>query len=111
MISLSVTTSRWSLVLLGLSVLVSFAAAIDFAVEGHWDGVGLIAVAVLAQVALVARLHRDRRSVALRGDLVSWLADRSAATGEPLEHIADRCVAAYRAGLTPVPGRTDGAHR
>lgn len=96
----SVTTSRRTLVLLTVSVLVTAAAAVDSAVEREWDGLTMLAVAVLAQLALVAGLRRGRRPVALRGDLAGWLAERAAATGEPMEHLADRCVASYRAGLT-----------
>lgn len=62
----SLTTSHRTLWLLCLSLVVSIVAAIDAAMERHWDGAALVAVAVVAQVALVVRLRRGRRPVALR---------------------------------------------
>ena len=42
-------------------------------------------------------------AVPLRRDLVTWLRRRAATTGEPLEAVADRAVAAYRRRLDPEP--------
>jgi hypothetical protein len=61
----------------------------------------LTALLVVLAAALVLSLN-GRRAVQLRPDLAGWLRQQAAATGEPVERLADRCVAAYRAGLTGV---------
>ena len=55
------------------------------------------------QVALWARLSWGRTSVPVRRDLVFWLRERAVAAGEPVEHVADRAIGAYRAGLVADP--------
>lgn len=58
----------------------------------------LLGAVALVQVAALLSSVRGRSAVALRPDLTGWLAGwlhrQSAATGEPVERLADRCVAA-----------------
>ena len=61
-----------------------------------------VTLLLLQAGALIAWL-RGRRGVALRPDLASWLRRQATATGEPVERLADRSVAAYRAGLVDDP--------
>jgi hypothetical protein len=73
--------------------------ALDAARGGDFDLVVVFGVVVGLQVVLLWRVATGRLPVAVRADLVAWLRDRHALTGEPLERIADRCVADYRATL------------
>lgn len=87
-------------VLLALTLVPAVVALVDVVRDGDTDlAVVLVALVVLLGAALGSAL-RDRRAVELRPDLVDWLRLQSAATGEPVERLADRCVAAYRAELT-----------
>ena len=87
-------------VLLLVALLVAAVGLVDVVRSGGSDlAVLFAALLVLLAAALVTAL-RGRRSVELRPDLATWLREQSAATGEPVERLADRCVAAYRAGLT-----------
>ena len=61
-------------------------------------------VAVLASVLLVHSIV-GRRDVAIRRDLVRWMADRASLEGEEVGAVADRAVAAMRAGFLDAPGR------
>lgn len=85
---------------LTLSTVLTALAVLDAGRERSWDLVVLLGAALLLQLGLVAAGTGARREVALRADLYAWAAQRSADTGEDLDHVADRCVAAYRAGLT-----------
>ena len=87
--------------LLGVLVaVITVVALVDAALAGTWDLVVVLGLGLLAQLGLIVSLHAPRATVSLRGDLFQWMDERAAATGEPVERIADRCVAAYRAELT-----------
>ena len=58
--------------------------------------VGLL---LLMFVVVLRPASSQRGAVRLRSDLVEWLQQRSAATGETPEAVADRAVAAYRTSL------------
>lgn len=97
------------LVLLAAALLGTAVALVDAVRRGDSDTT-LVTTAVLALLlALGAALLRTRHTVPLRPDLAAWLGRQAAATGEPVERLADRCVAAYRAGLTgePAPEAAD----
>ena len=85
--------------ILVLTALVSVVGAVDAAVGGHYDLVVVFSLGALLQLVLLARLRFGRPAVPLRADLVAWLRQRSAEHGEPMEALADRCVAAVRADL------------
>lgn len=90
-----------------LSTLLTSVAIVDAGRESTWDVVVVLGVALVLQLGLLAAGNRTRREVAVRADLHAWAAQRAADTGEDLDHIADRCLAAYRAGLTA----DEDAHR
>lgn len=93
------TTTRERALLVTVTLLSSIAA-VDAAVGGAWDLVVLCAaVAGLVAVLLAAGVS-GRTAVRLRPDLVRWLQRTAAAGGERPCDVADRAVAAHRAGLT-----------
>ncbi|MFQ5948583.1 MAG: hypothetical protein ACE5KX_06970 [Acidimicrobiia bacterium] len=91
--------TRLHKVILITALFVALIGAIDAAVSREWDLFVVFILALALQVVLVLRLQAARPAVPLRGDLVRWLRERAAATGEPLEQLADRAVATYRADL------------
>lgn len=83
-----------------LAVLVAGAIGVlDAAIGRSWDLVVLFTVVVVVTGVLLARTSTRRPALPLRGDLVRWLRQRSQITGEPVERIADRAIASYRASL------------
>ena len=86
------------LLLLATAILAA-VGLLDAAIGREWDLVVVCALILAVQVALWARLSWGRTSVPVRRDLVHWLRERAVAGGEPVEHVADRAIAAYRAGL------------
>ncbi len=74
--------------LLTTSAMVTGIAAIDAALGRNWDLVTITGLALVLQVvALAGRGRRDSR-VGLRPDLIRWLHERAAVTGESVETIA-----------------------
>jgi hypothetical protein len=55
---------------------------------------GLLVLIGYVEIMRVAR--RSGHGVKVRADLWDWVAERSDDTGEPIEEIVDRAVAAYR---------------
>ncbi|SOC49585.1 hypothetical protein SAMN05660748_2313 [Blastococcus aggregatus] len=90
-------------VLLAVALLPAAVGLVDVLRDGTSDLVVVLAATLLLLAAALASAVRDRHVVQLRPDLAAWLSARSAATGEPVERLADRCVAAYRSALTGVP--------
>jgi hypothetical protein len=80
-------------------MIVTGIAAIDAVLGRNWDIVVVGVLALALQAAVLIRFSAHRPAVPLRADLVRWLQDRAAVTGEPLEQMADRAVAFYRAEL------------
>ena len=78
---------------------VAVIGAIDAAAAGSWDQVALFGLLLAATVILLARTTVRRPLLPVRADLFRWLARRAAVTGERTEHLADRAISAYRAGL------------
>lgn len=98
-----VPTPRIRLVVLA-SAAVSAVGLLDAIVSAEEDFVAVFALLAVLQLLLLWRIGIGRRPIPLRPDLAGWLIDRATATGEPVERIADRAVAAYRAGLgEPAP--------
>lgn len=97
--------NKW---LVGLVTLIVALALVDSLVAGTWDLVVVLGLAVILLLVLIGSFGAARPALTVRGDLFRWLDQRSAATGEPLERIADRCIAAYRAGLTGQPEDDQG---
>ena len=84
---------------LAMLVVVTAVGAADAAIGRVWDHFAVFGLATAVAFLLLLTVLGRRPSVPLRADLVAWLRDRAAATGEPLESLADRCVAAARADL------------
>ena len=84
---------------LALGVVVAAVGALDAAIGGSLDLVVVFALGGALQLLLLTRLGGRRPAVPIRADLVAWLRDRSAAEGEPIGALADRCLAACRADL------------
>lgn len=74
--------------------------AVDSVLDAAWDHAALFAATMILIAAAVALRRPDRKTLTLRADLATWLQTRSELTGEPVEVLADRAVAAHRAGLT-----------
>jgi hypothetical protein len=83
-------------VLMGIGVV----GGLDAARSGAWDLVAIFGAIVVGLAVLLARTSRHRPLVPMRADLVRWMARRAAVGGETTSAVADRAVAAYRAGLT-----------
>ncbi|MCZ2860613.1 hypothetical protein [Blastococcus sp. VKM Ac-2987] len=73
---------------------------VDASRDGADDLVVLLAAVVVVLSVALWEVLRSRARISLRPDLAAWLRRQGAATGEPADRLADRCVAAYRAGLT-----------
>jgi hypothetical protein len=86
-------------VLLLVALVVTAVGLVDVLRTGESDLAIVLAVVLVLLAAALITAVQGRRAVELRPDLASWLHQQSAATGEPVERMADRCVAAYRAGL------------
>jgi hypothetical protein len=84
-------------------VLALAVGMVDAGLERSWDQFVLFTVSAGLAVVLAGAVFGHRPVVSLRHDLMTWLTRRSALTGEPAEHIADRAIATYRAQL----GATD----
>jgi hypothetical protein len=87
-------------VLLVIALVVTAVGLVDVVRDGNSDLTLLFIGLLLLQAAALVTAALGHRGVRLRPDLTAWLTRQAAATGEPIERLADRCVAAYRAGLT-----------
>ncbi|GAA4753854.1 hypothetical protein GCM10023328_41490 [Modestobacter marinus] len=95
-------------VLLVLALALSAVGVVD-AVRAQDDDLAVLLAAVGLLVAAALGTETRRRSaVLLRPDLARWLELRAATTGEPVDRLADRCVAACRAGLVEDGAAADG---
>lgn len=92
-------------VILALTLVVTAAGVVEGVAGRVWDLAAMFGLLFVLQLVMLLAFQTGRPAVPLRRDLVCWLADRAAATGEPLERLADRCIAAYRAGMTSEPER------
>lgn len=85
--------------LVGLGLLLTAIAAFDVANDENWDAFWVLVGVGVIQLLAIARLGGARLSLSIRADLVRWLESRSESTGEPVQRIADRGLAMYRASL------------
>ena len=88
-----------SVLALLVALVVAGVGLVDALRDQHTDAAVVFATLIALQALALLWAGRGRRGVALRPDLVTWLHREAGATGEPVERLADRCVAAYRAGL------------
>lgn len=94
------TPTSLNRVVLLMTSLVLAVGVVDSIVSREWDFLAVFAAALALQLLLLARLSARRPAVPLRRDLVVWLRDEAALTGEPMERVADRAIGAYRAGFS-----------
>lgn len=78
------------------NVIVVAIGVVDAAIGTDWDLLLLLVFSLILSLALLFRLEAKRPSIPIRRDLVAWLRDRSAISGEPLATVTDRAVATYR---------------
>lgn len=83
-----------------MTSLVLAVGVVDSVLSREWDLLAVFAAALALQLLLLVRLSGRRPAVPLRRDLVVWLRDEAALTGEPMERVADRAIGAYRAGFS-----------
>lgn len=91
------TPSHSNISLVVVTAIVAAVGLVDAIVSDESDFVAVFGAMLLLLAALLLRTQTSRVRITLRSDLVSWLRRRSASSGEPMEAIADRAVAAYRA--------------
>ncbi len=73
---------------------------VDGIVSREWDFLAVFTLALLLQIVLLARLSRRRPAVPIRRDLVRWVREQAAVTGDSMETVTDRAISAYRDGFT-----------
>lgn len=83
------------LIVVGLAVVAGVGTA-DAAISAEWDLLVVFVVVLGLALALVVRLETGRPSIPVRRDLVAWLRERAAVSGEPISALTDRALAAYR---------------
>jgi len=89
---------------LASSIVATAAGLLDAIAGRNWDLGAVFALAGVLQAIVLSGLWRERRSLPLRPDLAGWVRARAAATGEPAERLANRAMAAYRAGMSSDDG-------
>lgn len=94
-----------------MTSLVLIAGVVDGIISHEWDLLAVFVAALALQLLLLARLSSRRPAVPIRGDLVAWLRQQAALGGEPMEAVADRAIAAHRAGFSDLPGSTSPTTR
>lgn len=76
-------------------VVVGAVGLLDAVIGDAWDLAVLFGAVVLIGAVGVVVASGRRRSVTLRADLASFLAERARRTGEPFDAVLDRSVATY----------------
>jgi membrane protein implicated in regulation of membrane protease activity len=79
------------------TLVVALIGVLDALATRAWDLAAVLGLVVVLQLAVLSRARGRRRAVPVRDDLVRWLRSRSALSGEPVEVVADRAIASYRA--------------
>jgi hypothetical protein len=77
-------------------VVVSGVGTVDAAIGREWDLLVVLVLALALSIALASRLETGRPAIPVRRDLVTWLRERSAVSGETIGALADRALSAYR---------------
>lgn len=90
-----------SRLVLTIAIVVTGVGALDAYVGRKWDLVAVFVFLGLLLMMLWLRQRAHRVPVDLRSDLARFLEHQSQRTGEPMEDVVDRAVAAYRQGLFP----------
>ncbi|MFV2000146.1 MAG: hypothetical protein ACC654_07260 [Acidimicrobiia bacterium] len=74
---------------------VALVGVVDAAIGAEWDLFVLFALILGIGLVLALRLESRRPAVPIRRDLVRWLRDRAAASGEPMSAVTDRAIATF----------------
>lgn len=90
-----------NLYLVVITAIAAAIGAIDAAVGSSWDLFVVFLLVETSTLMMVWRIRGRRPAVPIRADLVAWLRQRAAITGEPLTVLADRAIATYRQGTDP----------
>lgn len=77
-------------------VAVSGVGTVDAAISREWDLFVVLTLTMGLSIALVGRLETGRPGIPVRRDLVAWLRERSAVSGETIGALTDRALVAYR---------------
>ena len=77
------------------SVVVLTIGSIDAGLSGQWDLFVLFVIGFSLSVALLFRVESRRPAIPIRRDLVIWLRDRAAVSGESLTTVTDRAIATF----------------
>jgi Flp pilus assembly protein TadB len=91
-------TSPRDRLLLGLTLLTVAAGLLDAVAAAVWDLAVVLAIIAVLVVSVVLGRRTDRRTVTVRPDLGAWIHRHAAATGEPVDRVVDRAVAAHLTG-------------
>ena len=75
---------------------VSGIGTVDAAISREWDLLVVLALTLGLSIALASRLETGRPAIPVRRDLVAWLRERSAVSGETIGALTDRALGAYR---------------
>lgn len=94
-----VVTMRRELLLVLLAA-VLLAGVVDALASEAWDFLAVLSIALSLVAVLLTLTSRGRRSIGIRPDLARWLEEEAGTRGESVEALADRAIAAYRAGLS-----------
>ena len=94
-----------------MTSLVLAVGVIDGIISREWDFLAVFAAALALQLLLLARLSGRRPAVPIRQDLVAWLREQAALSGEQMESVADRAIGAYQAGFSDLDRSTSTAAR
>jgi hypothetical protein len=98
------------LIVVGLLV-VTGIGAVDATISREWDLLVILVVALALSSVLVARLESKRPEIPVRRDLVAWLRERAAVSGETIGALTDRALMAYRERYGQAPSSSDEAPR
>jgi len=82
---------------------VGAVGTVDAAISREWDLLVVVAITFALSLTLLARLESSRPEIPIRRDLVVWLRDRAAVSGESIGSLTDRALAAYRDRYGHVP--------
>ena len=81
--------------LVSAAIVVALVGVVDAGIGGEWDLFVLFALVLGIGVGLAFMLESRRPAVPIRRDLVRWLRDRAAASGEPMSAVTDRAIATF----------------
>lgn len=84
---------------LSLASVMTVVGAFDAFIGGEWDFLAIFCIIGLLLLVIWLRQRADRVPMSIRPDLARWLQHQSRSSGEPVEDITDRALAAYRTGL------------